>query len=159
MILDIVVSILNPIIGQPVIGNLFDFPPEFSYHKFLEWSRQYGKIFQLKILGATHIVISDPDIANDLLALRGATYSERPRIVMLYELVSGSGNLGATPPNRYWRNVRKLAGHTLTSGTLQYYDAFQTDEAARLILDLIKDVGNYEYLYVSFEEHSWVSLL
>lgn len=104
-------------------------------------------MFQLKILGATHIVISDPDIANELLALRGASYSERPRIVMLHELVSGEGNLGSSPPSRYWKNVRKLAAHTLTSGTLQVYNKFQTDEAARLILGLLNDVGNYEYLF------------
>lgn len=105
--------------GYPLIGSILDFPKTFGYHKFKEWSDIYGPIFQVNILGTTHVVISDVDIANELLALKGAHYSDRPRIIMLHELISCNGNLGTSHLNKYWRNARKLAAATLSSTALE----------------------------------------
>ncbi|OAL36788.1 hypothetical protein AYO20_03843 [Fonsecaea nubica] len=142
--------------GYPFLGSVLEFPKTFSYHKFKEWSDIYGPIFQVNILGATHIVISDVEIANDLLALKGAQYSDRPPIVMLHELVSGNGNLGTSPLNKYWRNARKLAAARLSSTSLEVWDGVQVNEAKRLVRDLIKDCSSYEYL---FERYSSLVML
>jgi hypothetical protein len=104
--------------GYPIIGSILEFPTTFGYHKFTEWAQTYGPIFQVNLLGAQHVVISDMEIANDLLALRGAHYSDRPRNVMLHELITHEGNLGTTPLGDYWRNARKLAAATLSSTAL-----------------------------------------
>lgn len=142
--------------GYPFLGSLLEFPKTFSYHKFKEWSDQYGPIYQVNILGKTHVVISSEDIANDLLALRGAHYSDRPPIVMLHELISANGNLGTTPLNKYWRNSRKLSAAALSSTSLKKWNAMQIDEAARLVLDLLSTPDQYEYL---FERYSSVVTL
>lgn len=142
--------------GYPLIGSLLEFPKTFGYHKFKEWSDTYGPIFQVNLLGKTHIVISDEEVANDLLALRGAHYSDRPRLVMHHELVSGGGNLGTSPQNKYWRNARKFAAATLSSKTLEGWNAVQTDEALRMVCDLIATPSNYEYL---FERYSSLVML
>ncbi|EXJ71096.1 uncharacterized protein A1O5_06089 [Cladophialophora psammophila CBS 110553] len=133
--------------GYPIIGSILEFPKTFSYHKFKDWSDKYGPIFQVKILGTTHVVISDVEIANDLLALRGSCYSDRPRIVMLHELVSRYGNLGSSPQNEYWKNGRKFSSTTLSSNALEQWSAVQVNQAARLVYDLVSDVSKYEYLF------------
>ncbi|KIW94676.1 uncharacterized protein Z519_04653 [Cladophialophora bantiana CBS 173.52] len=133
--------------GYLIIGSILEFPKTFSYHKFKEWSDKYGPIFQVKILGKTHVVISDIEIANELLALRGSYYSDRPRIVMLHELVSRYGNLGSSPQNEYWKNGRKFSSTTLSSNALEQWNAVQVHQAARLVYDLVSDASKYEYLF------------
>lgn len=142
--------------GYPVIGSVLEFPKTFSYHKFTEWSHQYGKIYKVNILGKTHVVISDEGVANDLLALRGAHYSDRPQIVMLHELVSRSGNLGSSPQNKYWRNARRLAATISSETTMEAWNSVLTSEAARLVYDLVAEPTKYDYL---FEQYSSVVML
>lgn len=142
--------------GYPFLGSVLEFPKTFSYHKFKEWSDQYGPIYQVNILGKSHVIISSEDMANDLLALRGAHYSDRPPIVMLHELISANGNLGTSPLNKYWRNSRKLSAAAFTSTSLKKWNAMQIDEAARLVLDLLSTPGEYEYL---FERYSSIVTL
>lgn len=142
--------------GYPLIGSVLDFPKTFGYHKFKEWSDTYGPLYKVNILGTTHVVISDVDMANDLLALRGAQYSDRPPIVMLHELVSDNGNLGTSPLNKYWRNARKLAAAQMNSTTLESWNTFQVTQAARLVCDLVATPERYEYL---FERYSSIVTL
>lgn len=142
--------------GYPLIGSVLEFPKSFAYHKFTEWAAMYGPIYQVNILGATHVVISDVDVANNVLALRGAHYSDRPPIIMLHDLISGGGNLGSSPLNKYWRNARKLAAAQLSSTSLDGWGGMQTVEAARLVDDLIKDPDRYGYF---FERYSSVTML
>lgn len=142
--------------GYPIIGSILEFPRTFSYHKFTEWAKTYGPIYQVNIAGTTHVVISDVEMANDLMALRGAQYSDRPSLVMLHELVSRTGNLGTAQPNKYWRNARKLAAARLVGSHLEAWNTVQVDEARRLVDDLLKDVTRYEYL---FERYSSLMML
>ncbi|KAK5789863.1 hypothetical protein VI817_008986 [Penicillium citrinum] len=145
--------------GYPFLGSVLEFPKTFSYHKFKEWSDQYGPIYQVNVLGKTHVVISSEDIANDLLALRGAHYSDRPPIVMLHELISANGNLGTTPLNKYRRNSRELSAAALSSTSLKKWNAMQIDEAARLVLDLISMPDHYEYLFERYSSAVTLRLL
>ena len=52
------------------------------YH---EWSKQYGPIVHINMLGQPVIILSTSEVAHDLLAKRGAIFSDRPRLfVRLY---------------------------------------------------------------------------
>jgi len=64
--------------GYPIIGNVLDIPHEHSWIKFAEWAEELGPIYRLNILGQTHVVISDDEIAHELLRERGLRYSDRP---------------------------------------------------------------------------------
>lgn len=66
--------------GLPFIGRVHDVPSTATWLKFWEWSQEYGPIYQMEIFGSQHVWISSEKIANDLLAKRGAIYSDRPTI-------------------------------------------------------------------------------
>lgn len=103
--------------GYPVIGSLLEIPKTRVYFKFKEWSDEYGPIMKFSALGWTHIVISDHRIANELLAHRGAYYSDRPPLVMQHELIGHEGNMGSGAANRYWKNGRKLVAAIMSNST------------------------------------------
>lgn len=50
---------------------------------FHEWALKYGNIYQVNLGGTNHVWISDEAVAHDLLAKRGAIYSDRPHIPAL----------------------------------------------------------------------------
>lgn len=69
--------------GLPIIGRVHDIDLKRSWFKFKEWGDKYGPIYQTTMMGTTHVWISSHEIAVELLAKRGAVYSDRPSIPQL----------------------------------------------------------------------------
>lgn len=63
--------------GLPLIGNLHQLPPFYSWLKFKEWSDQYGPIFRINLVDENHVILSTEKVANDLLRDKGNIYSSR----------------------------------------------------------------------------------
>lgn len=146
--------------GYPLIGNLLNVPRTFVYRRFLEWTKIYGPIYQIDIAGTTHVVISDAEISNDLLALRGSHYSNRHRSVMLMELVSKNGNLGgAQADTKYWKNARKFAASTLSTSSLELWSPLQVQQAARMVRDFVIEPDIYEHLFERYSASVALRLL
>jgi hypothetical protein len=64
----------------PVIGNIHQAPRSYSWRTYHEWSKQYGPIVHVNMLGQSVIILSTSEVAYDLLAKRGAIFSDRPRL-------------------------------------------------------------------------------
>lgn len=50
------------------------------WKKLKEWADTYGPIYQMSVPGAEFVIISDEQIAEELLVKRGHIYSGRPQI-------------------------------------------------------------------------------
>lgn len=78
---------------------------------FHDWALQYGTIYQVNLGGTNHVWISDEVVAHDLLAKRGAIYSDRPHIPALIHdnrdsgeylpLMSQNGKHQSSPDRRH----------------------------------------------------------
>ncbi len=69
----------------PIIGNVHQAPKSYGWRTYREWSKQYGPIVHVNMLGQPVIILSTSEVAHDLLAKRGAIFSDRPRLfVRLY---------------------------------------------------------------------------
>ncbi|OSC99152.1 cytochrome P450 [Trametes coccinea BRFM310] len=80
---------------KPFIGNLTDLPS--GPHEWLEYakmSRKYcSDVLFFKVLGTPLLVINTFEAARELLEKKGALYSDRPRMVMIKELMRWDWNL------------------------------------------------------------------
>jgi Cytochrome P450 len=81
----------------PYIGRIHDLPINFMWLKFKEWADIYGPIYKTKMLGATFIIISDEQIAEELLIKRAKIYSDRPVIRSLFDSKSTYGSMEYLP--------------------------------------------------------------
>lgn len=80
--------------GWPLIGNVTDFPPGAgpdgsSPPEFMHWTKHkdlYGPISSVTVLGQTFIILSDKDMALELMEKRASIHSERPNLEFAYEL-------------------------------------------------------------------------
>lgn len=71
---------LVEVLGLPIVGRVHDIDMKRSWFKFKEWADLYGPIYKTTMMGATHVWISDGQIAAELLSRRADIYSDRPGI-------------------------------------------------------------------------------
>lgn len=131
-------------LGWPIVGNAFSIPNSHAWFKFKEWGDEHGPIYQVQAFGTTLVIISKESIANELLSLRGAIYSDRPALIMP-GLISDNGFLGASGWNDYWRRARRFTQSMLSTNIIQQSIPKQTTEARQMVVDLVGDPSKYTY--------------
>ena len=73
----------------PLIGRVHDLPMTSTWLKFKEWADQYGPIYETSMMGQKFIVISDEDMATDLMVKKGNSFSGRAQIRALIDHKKG----------------------------------------------------------------------
>ncbi|KAJ5938151.1 Cytochrome P450 [Penicillium verhagenii] len=134
----------------PFLGNKFIIPTSSPWIQFEEWSRKYGPIFTLWIGRRPTIIISDPNIAVDLLEKRSTKFSSRPRFVVMGELYWDNAGILVQPYGKEWQIRRRMLHQALNPSALKLYKPVQEAEAARLCGDLLKTPRDYEGLIDRF---------
>lgn len=66
----------------PIIGNVHQAPKSHPWLQYHAWSKTYGPVIHLNMAGQHVIVLTSSRAAHDLLAKRGATFSDRPHFVV-----------------------------------------------------------------------------
>ena len=69
--------------------DVFDVPRSRPCLKYLEWAERYGPIVYLDVAGKPTIILNTYEAATDLMDKKGQIYSDRPRLIMVGELVGG----------------------------------------------------------------------
>ena len=64
--------------ADPLLGHLRIMPSKNPHETFYAWSKQYGDVMYLEVLGKPIVVLSSEEAATDLLDKRSANYSDRP---------------------------------------------------------------------------------
>jgi cytochrome P450 len=131
----------------PFFGNRL--PTSKPWIKFQDWSRIYGPIFTIWVGRRPTLVISDPEIAVELMEKRSNKYSSRPRFVVMGEIYS-SGSVLVQPYGKEWSLRRKLLHRALTPAALRTYKARQEAESTRLAFGIMQDPVNWERSFDRF---------
>ncbi|KAK0608974.1 Cytochrome P450 monooxygenase yanC, partial [Lasiodiplodia hormozganensis] len=134
----------------PFIGNKHQLPKSQPWHQFAAWAQTYGPIFTLWIGRRPTVVISDPQIAAELLEKRSNKYSSRPRMVAMGELLWNNSSILVQPYGKAWTARRKLLHQALTPKALALYKPVQEAEAARLCAQLLDAPEAFEKLIERF---------
>ena len=130
----------------PFIGNKFDIPKKHPWIQFQEWSKKYGPIYTLWLGRRPTVIVSDPEIAVDLLEKRSNKFSSRPRFVVMGEIYNDMASILVQPYGKDWTIRRKLLHTALTPRALQLYKPVQTAEASRLSYQLLDAPQDWERL-------------
>ncbi|KIK70125.1 hypothetical protein GYMLUDRAFT_543127 [Collybiopsis luxurians FD-317 M1] len=94
----------------PIVGNLFSIPNQG--HLWLEYdeiSRRYDSdIIHLSAFRTSIVVLSSTKAVNDLLEKRSSKFSDRPRTVMLGELMGWGSTSLCRPYDDVWKAQRRI---------------------------------------------------
>lgn len=129
---------------MPFIGNKFDLPRSQPWIQFQKWSEQYGGMFTLWIGRKPTLIISDPQIAVDLMEKRSNKYSSRPRMVVMGEVYNGNSSILTQGYGKSWSIRRKLLHQALNAKALKMYLPTQEAEANRLCYALLNNPDGWE---------------
>ncbi|KAK5168133.1 uncharacterized protein LTR77_006701 [Saxophila tyrrhenica] len=132
--------------GLPLIGNLLQIPPKHSWLKFYEWSQQYGPLYRLSVMGRNQVIVSTEKVANGLLRERGNIYSSREQLPMAAKLMSRDLRPLLLPYGERWRRGRKLMHAMTMPSAATSYQPLQTSESEHLLVDLLRQPDQYEFL-------------
>ncbi|RUP44062.1 cytochrome P450 [Jimgerdemannia flammicorona] len=121
--------------GIPYFGNLFQLGL-LQHLTFTKWAEKYGPIFLITLGVKRWLIISDPNIAHELMVKRGANYSNRDTTVISSEILH-PGNIGIVPSSgEYWRKLRQIVHTALARKSVESYTSFIETESVELMRDL-----------------------
>ncbi|KAI0066626.1 cytochrome P450 [Artomyces pyxidatus] len=104
----------------PILGNLFDVPKESSWLKYTEWSKTYGEIMSLQVLGNVVVILNSARVARDLLEKKGEIHSGRPT-VPFYDMMNWSWLITTMQYSDTWRHRRRMLDRSLRpNAAIQY---------------------------------------
>ncbi len=140
-------------LANDLLGMLFHMPRN-PVHKIIQFSREFGGMYSLKMGRQAYVVIADAQIAEDLLVKRAATTSSREASYIASKtLWSGMGVI-ASPQSEIWRKHRQIIKRALrTQGTDNAADVIQAP-LNRLRNKLVWRAHDQNELQLAFSEYT-----
>ncbi|MCD7472190.1 hypothetical protein HAX54_013198 [Datura stramonium] len=121
-------------LGLPFIGNLHQFDSLTPHLYFWKLSKKYGKIFSLKLGSTPMIVVSSAKLAKEVLKTQDLVFCSRPSILGQQKLSYNRQDIGASPYNDHWRELRKICVvHLFSLRKVQSFSTIREDEVSRMI--------------------------
>ncbi|KAI0088548.1 cytochrome P450 [Irpex rosettiformis] len=128
----------------PIIGNVHQVPTQMPWIKFTEWSKQYGPIFSLNLLGQQVIVLNTHKAAGDLFDRRSNIYSDRPRLIMAGEILTGGIFMVFARYSDVWRKMRRASHESFNPRAVEKYLPIQAEAAAHSISRILAQPESWE---------------
>ncbi|KAJ7457987.1 cytochrome P450 [Mycena galericulata] len=116
-------------------------PRDHEWKTFAEWATTYGDCVYVHVLDQPIIILHSLEAAHDLLSLRSAIYSSRPRLVMAGELTGFAQALALMPYSPRFHGLRRLMHKELNGSMLQRYWPLHEEESRILIKKVLQDPG------------------
>ncbi|KIO33201.1 hypothetical protein M407DRAFT_18054 [Tulasnella calospora MUT 4182] len=119
----------------PLLGNLFDAPQSRFALTWTELGNRYGPLTWLTFPGQNFLVINSFEAAKELLERRGSNYLDRPRWVMLREVMDLEYITTFSGYTADWRRQRAYLKQALSMAVVKRDYSSLLETKARQYLD------------------------
>ncbi|EIW87220.1 cytochrome P450 [Coniophora puteana RWD-64-598 SS2] len=127
----------------PIVGNLLGLDTEAPWLTFTEWRGTYGDLISARFFSQEIIIVNSEKIAKELMELRSANYSDRPRNDV-NDFFGLEYNSVLLPYGERWRNHRRLFHQACRPEAAHAYRPAQLRLARQLVQSLLEDPQDYE---------------
>ncbi|KAI0056372.1 cytochrome P450 [Artomyces pyxidatus] len=107
--------------GIPFIGNVLDMPKRNIARSLAYWSQQYGPVMYMRTFGRQFVILNSHEAVKALFEKRSGRYCDRPRLVMVNELVGRKTMLFTNYGPLYKQYRRLLTTFTPGSQASRYW--------------------------------------
>ncbi|KAL5541418.1 hypothetical protein UlMin_043462 [Ulmus minor] len=127
-------------ISVPILGNWLQVGNDLNHRFLATLSQIYGSIFLLKLGSKNLVVVSDPELANQVLHTQGVEFGSRPRNVV-FDIFTGNGqDMVFTIYGDHWRKMRRIMTLPFfTNKVVQNYSTMWEKEMECVVRDLKGD--------------------
>jgi cytochrome P450 len=110
--------------GWPLFGNAFQLETSRAHMAFSRWADEFGKIYRFRAMRHDMVVVSDVEIAQEVLRDRPDGFRRREALRQAMQELGVEGVFGAE--GDAWRRQRKLAMHALNTNHLrEFFDRLE----------------------------------
>ncbi|KAJ3552876.1 hypothetical protein NM688_g3920 [Phlebia brevispora] len=121
--------------------------PWLSYDLLL---KQFGPICSFFMGPVPVILIGKAKVAWDLLEKRGEIYSNRPRLIMAHDILSGKMRGVSMSYGKQWKTWRKIQNIGMSSTASLSYRQYQALESAIVLRSLMETPTRHDTLFQRF---------
>lgn len=126
----------------PLIGNLHHLVGALPHRSLEKLAEKYGPIVHLKLGEVSAIVVSSAELAKEVLKVQDPACADRPQTIVSKIMLYDSTDMGFSPYNEYWRQMRKICVLELLSAkNVRSFNSIRQDEASRLIKSIQSSRG------------------
>jgi cytochrome P450 len=122
----------------PIVGSLF-YLSKLPHRSMNELAKKYGPIMYLRLGYIDHIVISNGEMAKEVLKVHDADFGSRPRFIIGKDASFDWSDISLSPCGDYWRLLRKICStEFLTQARLNNFQCERQDEVAYMVEEITK---------------------
>ncbi|KAF9527232.1 cytochrome P450 [Crepidotus variabilis] len=122
----------------PIIGNAHQVPKDQPWETFGTWSKSYGNMVYLDLMGQPAVVLNSRQLASELLDKRSAIYSDRP-VLEMASLCGYSNLMVLSQYGEGWKQQRKIACREFLPTTVKKHFPFQEKVMRELVRSIVAD--------------------
>ncbi|KAF9877043.1 cytochrome p450 [Colletotrichum karsti] len=123
----------------PIVGRVHDLPRFAMWLKLKEWADEFGPIYQTSMLGQKFIIISDEEMAQELLIKNGNSFAGRPQIRALIDHKLGPAYSALMDRHDTWKYQRKWVHAAMASAHQHHFYGHIENEVKRWLVTLLLD--------------------
>ncbi|XP_018823563.1 cytochrome P450 CYP73A100-like [Juglans regia] len=126
----------------PIFGNWLQVGNDLNHRLLATMAQTYGHIFLLKLGAKNLVVVSNPELSNQVLHTQGVEFGSRPRNVV-FDIFTGNGqDMVFTIYGDHWRKMRRIMTLPFfTNKVVHQYSDMWEEEMDLVVDDLKKDEG------------------
>lgn len=118
----------------PLIGNIHQLICSLPHHSLRDLAKKYGPLMHVQLGQVSTVVISSPEIAEEVLKNHDIVFSNRPRLVASDILAYNSTDIIFSPYGDYWKKLRRICNiELLCPKRVHSLRLIREEEVARLI--------------------------
>ncbi|KAL2896692.1 hypothetical protein RDABS01_038476 [Bienertia sinuspersici] len=126
----------------PIFGNWLQVGNDLNHRRLAALSKPYGHVFLLKLGVRNLVVVSDPELACEVLHAQGVEFGSRPRNVVFDIFTGGGQDMVFTVYGDHWRKMRRIMTLPFfTNKVVNTYSPMWEEEMDKVVNDL-KDNNN-----------------
>lgn len=124
-------------LALPIFGNWLQVGNDLNHRLLAAMSKTYGPVFLLKLGSKNLAVVSDPELANQVLHTQGVEFGSRPRNVV-FDIFTGNGqDMVFTIYGEHWRKMRRIMTLPFfTNKVVHQYSHMWEEEMDQVVDDL-----------------------
>ncbi|KAF5949134.1 hypothetical protein HYC85_015091 [Camellia sinensis] len=128
----------------PLIGNIHQLAvSSLPHHTLTNLATKHGPLMHLLLGEVSTIVVSSPEIAEQVMKTHDLVFAQRPYLLASQILSYGSTNIGFSPYGEYRRQLRKICTtELLSSKRVETFQGIREEEVMNFVRDISSNTGS-----------------
>ncbi|XP_028799825.1 cytochrome P450 71D9-like [Neltuma alba] len=107
-------------------------------------ANKYGPFMHLKLGQVSHIIVSSPEYAKEIMKNHDQIFANRPRILASDIFAYDSTDIIFSPYGNYWRQLRKIGTSEIFSAKrVQSFRRIREEEVSELVRNIAEHEGSF----------------